>query len=687
MNFITQQALLGAAGQAGGSDPVYVEDLFQVYTYPGSDSAQTITNGLDLAAKGGLVWVKELIRNGAINYGDGAGNIPQGRNHILQDTERGTGVYLSTNNQGQNVSSSNHITAFNSDGFTVAGNNIDVNNNGNRYVSWSFRRAAGFFEICEYTGDGDPARTVSHALGSTPGMIIIKKQDNEDGFWYFWHRSFGGTGRALRLDDDTLLYNNLDINSNLFPTLPTSAVFSPGDNNHTNQQGRNYIAYIFAHDDVRFGTNSNESVIKCGEITTSGSPVTVNLGFEPQWILFKSYSGNPGYPAIILDNIRGLSRVDIDLIGARNPYLQPSNAEGDINQNTYYPIPEATGFTFNGPGTTPDEASDNHKFVYVAIRRPHKPAEDGTDVLKQIFHTGTGVEEDFDVGFNYDFFLSQALNSTYSNSAVYDRPRSNVAYMDTYRSLPQEQNGIRHLGQDWLRALNWFSTNAGSGYTYLWTFLRRTPKVFDIITFDHSGSSVVTVPHNLGAVPQLMIAKQYNENGSWYVYSSDLGNTKHLLLDSNRGQQAYSNIPWDDTDPTTTHATFELPGSDDPKLCVAYLFASFTGISSIGTYSGSASNVDVNCSFTAGARFILIKKINAGSSIFASVGEWYAFSSVRGISNGNDPYKQWSTRDPEVTDEDLVAPLNTGFTVNSISNGGSSELNEVGGEYLYLAIA
>lgn len=678
MNFITQQALLGAAGQAGGSDPVYVEDLFQVYTYPGSDSAQTITNGLDLATKGGLVWIKELIRGGLIN------GVPQGRNHILQDTERGTGVYLSTNSQGQNVSSSNHLTAFNSDGFTVAGNNTDVNNNGDRYVSWSFRRAAGFFEICEYTGDGDPARTVSHALGSTPGMIIIKKQDNEDGFWYIWHRSLGGTGRALRLDDD----DNVDINSNLFPTLPTSAVFSPGDNTHTNQQGRNYIAYIFAHDDARFGTNSNESIIKCGEITTSGSPVAVNLGFEPQWILLKSYGGSVGFGGSILDHIRGLGRADVNSTGARNRVLTPSSAEGDLNQNAIYPIPDVTGFTFNGYGTTSGTASQNMKYVYVAIRRPHKPAEDGTDVLKQIFHTGTGVEQDFDVGFNYDFFLSQRLNSTFSPSAVYDRPRGNTVFIETYRTQAQEGGGIRHLGQDWLRALNDFETNIGSGATYLWTFLRRTPKVFDIITFDHSGSSVVTVPHSLGAVPQLMLAKKYNASGAWYVYSSDLGNTKHLLLETAQGQLAYSNIPWDDTDPTTTHATFELPGSDDPKLCVAYLFASFTGISSIGTYSGSASDVDVNCSFTAGARFILIKKINAGSSIFASVGEWYSFSSVRGInSTGNDPYRHWSTRDPEVTDEDLVAPLNTGFTVKSVSNGGSSELNEAGGEYLYLAIA
>ena len=38
-------------------DAVFVEDVFQNWLYTGNGSTQTITNGIDLAGKGGLVWI------------------------------------------------------------------------------------------------------------------------------------------------------------------------------------------------------------------------------------------------------------------------------------------------------------------------------------------------------------------------------------------------------------------------------------------------------------------------------------------------------------------------------------------------------------------------------------------------------------------------------------------------------
>ena len=51
------KALTAAAGNAGES--LYVEDVFSTYLYTGTGSAQTITNGIDLAGEGGLVWIKK----------------------------------------------------------------------------------------------------------------------------------------------------------------------------------------------------------------------------------------------------------------------------------------------------------------------------------------------------------------------------------------------------------------------------------------------------------------------------------------------------------------------------------------------------------------------------------------------------------------------------------------------------
>ena len=48
-------------GLGGGSAQLFVEDVFLTYLYTGNGSTQTITNGIDLAGKGGLVWTKRRV--------------------------------------------------------------------------------------------------------------------------------------------------------------------------------------------------------------------------------------------------------------------------------------------------------------------------------------------------------------------------------------------------------------------------------------------------------------------------------------------------------------------------------------------------------------------------------------------------------------------------------------------------
>jgi len=61
-------------GAAGSAKANYIEDVFSAYLYSGSGSTKTITNGIDLSTKGGLVWIK--VRNDTLN-------------NILFDTARG----------------------------------------------------------------------------------------------------------------------------------------------------------------------------------------------------------------------------------------------------------------------------------------------------------------------------------------------------------------------------------------------------------------------------------------------------------------------------------------------------------------------------------------------------------------------------------------------------------------------
>ena len=132
---------------------------------------------------------------------------------------------------------------------------------------------------------------------------------------------------------------------------------------------------------------------------------------------------------------------------------------------------------------------------------------------------------------------------------------------------------------------------------------------------------------------------------------------------------------------SSTSTTFNIGSDSDVNnngsLYIAYLFDTLEGISKVGTYTGTGSDIDVDCGFSAGARFVLIKRID-------STGDWYVWDSTRGIISGNDPYLLVNDSAVEVTSTDYIDPLNSGFTVTSAA---TADLNFFGGTYLFLAIA
>jgi len=96
-------------GAALATQPAYIEDVFSTYLYTGTGSTQTITNGIDLSTKGGLVWVK--------------GRTSAWENK-LTDTVRGATLSLISNGaSGQGVDS-NGLTSFSTTGF-VLGSDIN----------------------------------------------------------------------------------------------------------------------------------------------------------------------------------------------------------------------------------------------------------------------------------------------------------------------------------------------------------------------------------------------------------------------------------------------------------------------------------------------------------------------------------------------------------------------------------
>ena len=119
--------------------------------------------------------------------------------------------------------------------------------------------------------------------------------------------------------------------------------------------------------------------------------------------------------------------------------------------------------------------------------------------------------------------------------------------------------------------------------------------------------------------------------------------------------------------------SLNVNGSGDTYI--AYLFASQAGISKCGSYTGNGTSQTIDCGFTTGARFVLIKKTN-------STGGWGVLDTARGITAASDPLLELDSTSAEITGWDVVDPESTGFIVNT--QGG---FNNSGDTYIYLAIS
>ena len=658
MSVIGHSPLAGASGAAGAAgDPVYVDDVFSTTLYTSNASSnfdgteQVITTGID-HTEGFLTWIKN--RDDAID-------------HVLFDSERDGTYYpwLYSNSTNPEQDTADIFKSPTTTGFTVkqatsGSGTARTNPTGSKdMVAWTFRKAPKFFDVVTYSGTGS-AQNIAHSLGSVPGMIIIHCRDGSHD-WEVYHRSIGAT-KNLHLNNtdaattDSTVWNN---------TTPTSSVFTVGTSSSVNQNGHGYVAYIFAHDEQDFGANSDESIIKCGSFTSpSSGSFTVDLGFEPQWLMVKRTS-SAGGSWVMRDVMRGW-RIN----GFERLFAESDQAEdGSWTNSTYFPI-NSTGFS-----TTTDWVGSNATSIYIAIRRPHKPATAATDVFTPDDHETGNVTPYFKTGGHISDFVLFIWPTAHFGAYFISR-LTGKEYLVTSENSASANNN--YYLWDYMNGMNSYTSSGDDGYNHL--SFKRSAGFCDVVGYTGTGAAQ-QVNHNLGAVPQLIIVKRRNSSANWAVYSEATGNRHYMTLngtgaafDPQYGQH------WNNTSPTSSVFSVKSDAevNANTSTYMAYLFASQDGISKIGSYTGSSGNdVDVDCGFTSGARFVLIKRTNG-------TGDWYVWDTARGIVSGNDPYNRINTAAQEVTGTDYIDPLNAGFTVTS---GAPAGLNTTGGTYLFFAVA
>jgi hypothetical protein len=300
-----------------------------VALYTGNGSTQTIS-GLEFSPD--LIWVKS--RSAAYST-------------TVYDTVRGAYKSLATavtNAEGTNTSG---LSAFNSDGFNLDGeNNVlgSTNVNAVTYVAWTWdagsstvtlnpgdpgagsitssvraNPSAGF-SIVTYTGTGSNA-TVGHGLGVAPKLIICKTRTSAVN-WIVYHGSLG-TYDFLRLNTT----DTKDNNSTVWNTAPTSTVFGIGSANGVNQSSDNYVAYCFA---PVSGYSAMGSYVGNG---SSDGPF-VYTGFRPRWVMIKRTDAS-GYGWYMVDAARKTYNVMGPILEAQSSTSEYSASFIDFTSNGF----------------------------------------------------------------------------------------------------------------------------------------------------------------------------------------------------------------------------------------------------------------------------------------------------------------------------------------------------------------
>jgi hypothetical protein len=647
-----------SAASKTGSQPSaaanYIEDVFSTYLYTANGTNKVINNGIDLAGKGGLVWIKDRTATWP---------------NVLTDSVRGTGKYLISNQTTQEQNWGADALTFTSNGFNVPNNTAVPYTNylTNNYCSWTFRKQPKFFDVVTYTGTGS-ATTIPHNLGSAPGMVIVKRTDST-GDWPTYHSGLTSANYYLKLNTgDAQISDSTMWNS----TAPTSTVFSVGTNVNSNASGGTYVAYLFASNAGGFGLTGTDNVITCGSfVGNSSGGCDVNLGYEPQFVITWCRSTPEG--ANTSDIMRGWGNTQLSLLRPWN-----SGTESALNTNPSYFLPTSTGFKTgtNGLFTSGDT------FVYLAIRRPMKVPTDATTVFKPVARAGTDSSVTVNAGFVVDLNITDPRTKTTEDTAPFiDRLRganTNFEYIrpsSTAAAASGTASGVYELTQNGVYTYNTIYNNSSETYVN-WMFSRR-PGFFDEVCYTGTGSAT-TQAHNLGVAPELLIVKERTPNGyQWRVYAAPLGNTQALILNftSAASTQSY----WNNTTPTSSVFSIGTDASvnESGNPFVAYLFATCAGVSKVGSYTGNGTTQAISCGFTGGARFVLIKRTDAS-------GSWYVYDTARGMTAFTSPYLQLNNTATEVATLGSVTTTTGGFTVNGLV---LADINTNAASYIFLAIA
>tara|TARA_B110000902_G_C14269507_1_gene572621 strand:+ start:1626 stop:2657 length:1032 start_codon:yes stop_codon:yes gene_type:complete len=315
---------------------------FESVSYTGNGTSQSVTQ---LEFQPSLTWIKQRESNSRSTFYDSA---------------RGANKRLQPDGQEAEVTETEGLTSFDSNGFSVGSSTL-LNTNLQTYVSNNWKggttvsngtdggqlastchvNTAAGFSVVNWTADGTVS-SIPHSLNGVPDMIIMKEVDDTSN-WYIYHSANSSEGAAETKYIDFNSTSNTVDSTNWNDTKPTSTQFFVGTGNFHNVNGREMVAYCFRS----ITGYSSTGTYKGNGLATGGNQIYT--GFSTGFLLICNTSASTSW--MFMDNHR-IERIST---------LYQSLAES----STSVPMLCSNGFKINSPSQTTN-GNFSH-FVYLAI--------------------------------------------------------------------------------------------------------------------------------------------------------------------------------------------------------------------------------------------------------------------------------------------------------------------------------
>jgi len=433
----------------------------------------------------------------------------------------------------------------------------------------------------------------------------------------------------------------------------------------------------------KFGENEDQNLIKCGYFKGNGAVQSIDVGFEPQWVMIKNVDWGSGWWCIH-DSMRGAANRpgDNDQKG-----LFANDNQQEVNGN--YVGMYSRGFKLLGGESSTNRNGDYH--VYVAIRRPDglvgKPPSEGNEVYTQVYGTTNNDIPAFNSGFVTDFTFFKEPAGT--GSWFTQERLHGVGYMVNTTTAAESDSG----NNTWDFMDGYYKATGNWGPSMNWMWKRGAG--FDVVDWDGNGV-VRHIQHSLGQAPQFMIVKRRSAVEDWTCYHYGLNNgvnpaQYYIQMNGNNGQGQYTDYEpgnfgnynmWNYEDPTDSHIAIGRHDrvNTSGHTYMALLFASAKDalgnqISKVGYYQGQGSDQTITFGFQ--PRFIMVKATDAGG------GDWNIYDSTRGLVSGADQELRLNNTTAQ-TGHELGDVTATGFT---FACGGSHDTCSAGKNFIYYAHA